>query len=234
MSDFSPPWPSYRRAPERLNLAAELLDPSIAGGFASKVALIGDHGDVTYASLQQTINGVAAGLIDRGVGRGDLVLIKMGSSIEFAAAFLGAVKLGAIPALVNSLLTAAELRSVLEQTRPKLIFTEASRADAVRELNPSTLIRQIVCAGGAAANEIPFQALMSSATTPVPFADTRADEPAFIVYTSGTTGQPKGIVHAHRWIVAAGDLNRYRLPPEPNDVVLATGEWSFISALGHN
>ena len=41
-------------------------------------------------------------------------------------------------------------------------------------------------------------------------ADTRSDEPAFIVYTSGTTGKPKGIVHAHRWIVALGDLNRYR------------------------
>ena len=65
-------------------------------------------------------------------------------------------------------------------------------------------------------------------------ADTRSDEPAFIVYTSGTTGKPKGIVHAHRWIVALGDLNRYRLPPQDNDVVMATGEWSFISALGHN
>ena len=55
-----------------------------------------------------------------------------------------------------------------------------------------------------------------------------------MVYTSGTTGKPKGIVHAHRWIVALGDLNRYRLPPQDNDVVMATGEWSFISALGHN
>ena len=69
---------------------------------------------------------------------------------------------------------------------------------------------------------------------PLAAADTRSDEPAFIVYTSGTTGKPKGIVHAHRWIVALGDLNRYRLPPQENDVVMATGEWSFISALGHN
>jgi len=234
MSDPAPPWPSYRRAPQRLNLAADALDSSFAGGIGSRIALIGEQGVATYAALQQTVNGVAAGLTNLGISRGDRVLIKMGNSIEFAAAFLAAVKLGAIPALVNSLLTAAELRSVLEQTQPKLIFTEASRADAVRELSPSGLTRQIVCADGAAADEIPFKALNSSATTTVPIADTRADEPAFIVYTSGTTGQPKGIVHAHRWIIAAGDLNRCRLPPEPNDVVLATGEWSFISALGHN
>ena len=65
-------------------------------------------------------------------------------------------------------------------------------------------------------------------------AYTLADEPAFLVYTSGTTGRPKGIVHAHRWITALGDSNRYRIPPAPDDVAMATGEWSFISALGHN
>ncbi len=234
MSNGSLTWPGYRRAPAQLNLAAEALGSSVARDSRSRAALIGDPGAVTYASLRQTVNDVAGGLDDLGVGRGDRVLIKMGNSIEFAAAFLAAVKLGAVPALVNSLLTSAELRSVLEQTRPRLIFTEASCANAVRELAPSGLVSQVVCAGGAAASEIPFQALYGSAPGTRAFADTRADEPAFIVYTSGTTGPPKGIVHAHRWIVAAGDLNRYRLPPEPNDVVLATGEWSFISALGHN
>ena len=53
-------------------------------------------------------------------------------------------------------------------------------------------------------------------------------------YTSGTTGRPKGIVHAHRWIIGRGDPNRMRVPPQKNDVVLASGEWSFISLLGHN
>ena len=64
--------------------------------------------------------------------------------------------------------------------------------------------------------------------------DARADDVAFIVFTSGTTGKPKGVVHAHRWLTALGDSNRARVPPQLGDVVLATGEWSFISALGHN
>ena len=54
------------------------------------------------------------------------------------------------------------------------------------------------------------------------------------MFTSGTTGKPKGVVHAHRWLEALGDSNRARVPPQPGDVILATGEWSFISALGHN
>ncbi|HSK30059.1 MAG TPA: acyl-CoA synthetase, partial [Candidatus Limnocylindria bacterium] len=234
MSESPVPWPGYRSAPPRLNLAAEVLDSSVARGCGPRAALVGEQGTTSYEQLQRLVNAVAAGLIDRGMSRGDRVLIKMGNSAEFAAAFLAAVKLGVLPVLVNSLLTAGELRGVLEQAEPKLIFTESSRADAVRELRPSGLIDQVVCVGSAKDCEVAFDVLASNPPSSIAAADTPANEPAFIVYTSGTTGQAKGIVHAHRWIVAAGDLNRYRLPPEPNDVVLATGEWSFISALGHN
>lgn len=225
---------NYRVVPEKLNLAQNVLDESIARGCGSQTALVGEFGVVTYESLQQRVNAVAAGLLDLGLKRGDLVLIKMSNSPEFAVAFLAAVRLGSIPVLVNSLLTAVELTAVLEQTRPLLIFTEASRSDAVRELRGSAWFKHVVCAGESGGNEIPFAALEAKSSTAVVTADTRSDEPAFIVYTSGTTGKPKGIVHAHRWIVALGDLNRYRLPPQENDVVMATGEWSFISALGHN
>jgi acyl-coenzyme A synthetase/AMP-(fatty) acid ligase len=234
MTELATPWPGFRAASEKLNLAREVLDGSVARGCGPRPALVGDHGVLTYESLQQRVNALAAGLPDLGLKRGDLVLIKMSNAPEFAIAFLAAVKLGIVPVLVNSALTTVELAAVLEQTKPQLIFTEASRSNAVRELRASGWFKHIVCAGTAEQDEIPFSSLTANFSAAVPAADTRSDEPAFIVYTSGTTGKPKGIVHAHRWIVALGDLNRYRLPPQPNDVVMATGEWSFISALGHN
>lgn len=234
MIQASLPWPGYRSAPDRLNLAVEVLDASIGRGFGSRAALVGEHGTTTFANLQMIVSGVAAGLTAHGIERGDLVLIKMGNSVEFAAAFLASVKLGIIPVLVNSLLSAAELQNVLQQAEAKLIFTEASRAEAVREPSARGLVSKVVCVGANAPDEISFEDFTSQPTFAIEPAPTRADEPAFIVYTSGTTGKPKGIVHAHRWIIALGDLNRYRLPPQANDVVLATGEWSFISALGHN
>jgi acyl-coenzyme A synthetase/AMP-(fatty) acid ligase len=228
------PWPGYRKYPERLNLAQEVLKGSIERGLRSRAALVGDGGTIAYQDLNRQVNAVAAGLIQLGIEKGDLALILMSNRAEFAAAFLAAVKLGVMPVLVNSRLSAHELRSVLDQARPRLVFTEAARADALRELRHAGLYKELVCAGETKSGEISFASLAQPTGTIVTTADTLADEPCFIVYTSGTTGKPKGIVHAHRWIVALGDLNRYRLPPQENDVVMATGEWSFISALGHN
>jgi acyl-coenzyme A synthetase/AMP-(fatty) acid ligase len=131
------PGSGYRIAPEKLNIAHEALDRSIARGCGPRAALVGDFGAVTYESLQRRVNAVAGGLLALELKRGDLVLIKMSNSPEFAVALLAAIKLGVVPVLVNSLLTAVELAAVLEQTRPQLIFTEASRSEAVRELRGS-------------------------------------------------------------------------------------------------
>lgn len=235
MNPSAGPERGYRAIPEKLNLAEEVLGGADARGRRRKgPALVGDFEAVSYPSLRRRVNDVAAGLLDLKLQRGDRVLIKMGNSPEFAIVFLAAVKLGIIPVLVNSALTASELTPILEQARPKVVITEASRSSAVRELRGRQLFETIICIGEAAADEIPFASICGNSTAVPVTADTRSEEPAFIVYTSGTTGKPKGIVHAHRWIVALGDLNRYRLPPQEGDVVMATGEWSFISALGHN
>ena len=233
-NEIQRPWPSYRKYPERLNLAQEVLDTSIERGFGNRPALIGHGGAITYEELNRQVNALAAKLIELGLKERNTALIVMSNSAEFAVAFLATVKIGVIPVLVNSLLSAHELRTIVEQAQTDWVFTEAARAAALRELRRDGLFNHVVCAGESESAEISFASLTHDRGTTVRASDTGADEPAFIVYTSGTTGKPKGIVHAHRWIVALGDLNRYRLPPQNGDVIMATGEWSFISALGHN
>ena len=228
------PWPGYRVFPKQLNLAQEILQPEFTRERGQKTALIGENGAITYDELQWRVDAVAAGLIELGLRKGDLVLIAMTNRVEFALVFLAAVKLAIIPVLVNSALSPNELASVAMSVAPRLVITESDLSSAAREIRQRHLVGDIVCVDDPAPGEIPFDRLPKNPGTTVKYAETAADEPAFIVYTSGTTGKPKGIVHAHRWIVALGDLNRYRLPPQDNDVVMATGEWSFISALGHN
>ena len=233
-NEIQRPWLGYRKYPDRLNLAQEVLEASVERGLSDHAALIGDAGTITYEELKRRVNALAANLIQRGLKRRDTALIVLGNGTEFAVAFLAAVKLGIIPVLVNSLLPADEIRMIVEQAQTGLVFTEAARAGAVRELRRAGFFTHVVCAGETEPGEISFASLVQDRGMVVTASDTAADEAAFIVYTSGTTGKPKGIVHAHRWIVALGDLNRYRLPPQQNDVIMATGEWSFISALGHN
>jgi acyl-coenzyme A synthetase/AMP-(fatty) acid ligase len=228
------PAPRHPSIPSRLNVAREVVDRPIAEGLGSRPALLYDRGALTYGELKSRVDALARGFKKLGVERRELVLVRMSNSPEFAAAFLALVKIGALPALTNSLLGSAEIQSILEQARPRVVVTESSRAEAIRALRHSSTIDRIVSAGQAESDEIALESLLHDDGKPLEAEQTEAEEPAFIVFTSGTTGKPKGIVHAHRWLVALGNLNRFRLPPEENDIVMATGEWSFISALGHN
>ena len=234
MSEPSIPWRGYREIPPRLNITEEVLERPVAAGHGDRTAMAWDGGSISYRELRGKVHGFARGLKEMGVSPGDPLLVQMPNSPEFAMAFLAAVKLGALPVVVNSLLGVREVQAILEQTKPRFAITEDSRAQALRQLRKPMGLRTLVCAGEAQSGEAPFDSLVREASRDVATRDTSAHEPAFMVCTSGTTGRPKCIVHAHRWIVALGDLNRYRLPPETGDVVLATGEWSFISALGHN
>ena len=230
--------PGYREIPSRLNITSEVLDKSIEKGFGNRVAFVHDGGTTGYDALARGVDALARGLCAMGVERGMPVLLRLPNCPEFALSFLALVKIGALPVLQNSLLGAAEVAYVQDHSEAKAAITLDSNAAPLRDVAgrmPLGLIIARAADGEKRPGETRFEDLAAD-TDPAAFpaADTGADEPAFLIYTSGTTGRPKGIVHAHRWVIALGDTNRYRVPPEPGDIGMATGEWSFISALGHN
>jgi len=227
-------WPGYREIPARLNITREVLDSRIASGFGDRTAFVFDGGSISYAALGRRVNSLARGLAGRGIEPGATVLIRLPNCLEFAISFLALVKIGAVPVLQNSLLGPEEVAYVRDHSEAVAAITLDAIAGPLRALSGNLPLGLIV-ARGAGANEQSFERLIAdNSDDPLDCVDTGSDEPAFMVYTSGTTGRPKGIVHAHRWVIALGDTNRLRLPPRDGDVAMATGEWSFISALGHN
>ncbi len=216
--------------PPRLNICAEVLDDRLARGFGPRTAFVWDGGEITYQALHDRVVALAGGLAGIGIGRGDPVLFRLPNCLEFVVSFLAVVRLGALPVLQNSLLGREEVEYVLGHCDARAAITMADIAEPLRDLR-AKLDLGLIVARGAGENDIGFESLTGPSGAP---ADTASDDAAFLVYTSGTTGPPKGIVHAHRWVRALGESNAWRVPPEPGDVVLATGEWSFISALGHN
>jgi acyl-coenzyme A synthetase/AMP-(fatty) acid ligase len=216
-----------------MNLSEEALRSICSADRNGTPAFFTSKGSITRTELERAVFAVANGFASLGVAQGDRVLLRITNSVEFAVAFLGSIWAGIIPVLQNSQFGRREIEHIAALSRPAAVLYSSSPEDdePTLQLKANAAQAVVTCEGlrvlsGALAD-------CPATTVPPPF-NARADDIAFIVFTSGTTGKPKGVVHAHRWLMSLGDSNRARIPSQPDDVVLATGEWSFISALGHN
>ena len=215
-----------------MNLAEIALATGAAAGRADKPAFLTGEGAVSNERFQMMVRAYCSALHRQGLKPFDKVLLRMTNSVAFAASFLAIIRLGGVPVLQNSQFAQSELDHIVGLTKPKGVILTQGVSDPLTDALRGDVWR--LCAGREGLLTANGESAGGSEGTVPPAYDAHRDEPAFIVFTSGTTGRPKGIVHAHRWLEALGDSNRSRIPPLPTDVALATGEWSFISALGHN
>jgi fatty-acyl-CoA synthase len=171
----------------------------------------------TWAELDRRVTALAGALSRRGVGLGDRVLILMLNRPEFIESFLAANRLGAIAVPVNFRMTPAEIAFLVSDCQGRVVITEAvlaKVASAVRDIDPT--LATVIVAGGTDDEVIGYDDLIAEpGDTPQP-VDIPNDSPALIMYTSGTTGRPKGAVLTHTNIAGQAMTNLFTIGADIN------------------
>jgi acetyl-CoA synthetase len=218
---------SFRwEVPGRYNIAADVLDkhdPSRTAMFWEDWQ--GNERVLTFGEMQSLANRSANVLRSLGVGEGDRVAVMLPSLPETAATFLGVYKIGAILLSLSILYGDDAIAHRLRDAGAKVAVTDAAnrgRIDRVRDELPDlehVLVLEEEYARG-----------LESASDWLETLDVGADTPAQLYYSSGTTGQAKGILHAHRYLLAH---NEFELSHDISDdeVFHSTGEWAWIAGI---
>ena len=206
--------------PEMMNLAAHALDHH-APDDKTCLTVVSDEGAArwTYGEMRLAVLRAAGGLQVAGVMPGDRVMLRIGNEPRFPILFFGAAAMGAVPVPTSTMLTAPELARLAKDADPALILC----ADEERPKDFAGPWRVMGDAG--------IAAIMAESPAPS-FAPTHSEDPAFLIYTSGTGGRPKGVLHAQRsaWARRMMWDGWYGLGPE--DTLLHAGAFNWTYTLG--
>ena len=188
---------------EPFNASVYLVDRHVEAAAGDRVAIRCGSEEVTYESLLARVCDAASGLAALGVRPEERVMLVMADGVELVAAFLGAMRLGAVPIPVNTMLTSADLARLVENSRARVAVTcDPFTAKAAEMAEAAPELRHLVVAGeslpgvsGVEAHS--WQEVMAANggwREPYPTWD---ESPGFWLYTSGTTGRQRGAIHRH-------------------------------------
>ncbi len=234
----SPPQVSV---PQVYNAAVDLLDRQVQGGRGQHIAIHDDQGSYSYAELAERTARAAAALRRLGVELEQRVMLCLLDTIDFPTVFFGAMRAGAVPVPVSTLLTTADYEFLLTDSRARvLVVSEALYPRFAPLLAGGALpqLRQVVVAGGSAVprGTLELAALLAAARPEDgAAAATTKDDAAFWLYTSGSTGTPKAAVHLHENLIHTAALyGRGVLGLQPDDVVYSVAKLFFAYGLGNS
>jgi benzoate-CoA ligase len=221
--------------PRDYNAAYDLIERNLRAGRGSKIAYHDVNGSYTYGELAERVNRCASALTGLGLEMEQRVLLCLHDTIDFPVAFLGAIKAGVVPVAVSAILTAHEYEHMLADSRARaLIVSESLLPVFTPLLAGSPFVRHVIVSGKEAHGHQHFGALLSAGRPEFEPAPTLADDMCFWLYSSGSTGVPKGTVHAHASLIQTAELYaRPILGISETDIVFSAAKLSFAYGLGN-
>jgi benzoate-CoA ligase len=227
--------PPNVQIPRDYNAAHDLVERNLLEGRAGKVAYIDDAGRYTYAQLADRVNRAANALLGLGLAQEDRVMLAHLDTIDFPAVFLGAIKAGIVPVAANTLLTTTDYRYMLEDSRVRaLVVSEALLPAFAPLLAQMPRLQHVIVSGKEGHGHLHLQELMAAASSACDPAPTVCDDACFWLYSSGSTGMPKGAVHIHSSLIQTAELYaRPVLGIREDDVVFSAAKLFFAYGLGN-
>ncbi len=225
--------------PDRVNMGWQVCDRH-AAETPTRTGLIvaeadGGRRDYAWAELAQLSNKMANVLQAKGLRRGDRFGILLSQCVEAAISHVAAWKMGAVSIPLFSLFGEEALAFRLKDSGAKMIITEdmhLAKIDAIRDQLPDLDLVLLIDGKGGKGSADLWRA-MDSAKDAFDIVDTAATDPSYIVYTSGTTGNPKGALQGHRSLIGHSPAVEFfhDFMPQPDDLMWTPADWAWIGGL---
>ncbi|MEY3862990.1 MAG: hypothetical protein RIR60_1356 [Pseudomonadota bacterium] len=232
--------------PKHFNIGAACTDKHLHTPIAQTVAMVVEDdalgtSQMTFAELASRTDQFAQLLRNSGVAAGDRVLIRLPNSLDYPIAFLGTMKRGAISVPTSTLLTAEEVAYLAKDSTATVLVTDKAAWPALQgHLSNLPHLKQVFLSG---VGEIQPHASLQVSDLSQQLAaishcegnhPTASDDPAYLVYTSGTTGYPKGVLHAHRALIGREPAAKYwfNFAEDQQDRIMHSGKFNWTYVLG--
>jgi len=223
--------------PEYFNAADYFIDRHLREGRSEKVAIECGDERVTYGQLASGVSRCARSLaVAAGVRAEERVLLLLHDGPAFAYAFFGAIRIGAVPVPLNTLWKPADYEYVIRDSRARVLIVSEELLPRVEKLGAAERgqLQHVIVVGSPSAGALSFVELLEAGVEPIEASRVHRDAPAFWLYSSGSTGAPKGCVHLqHDMVVCAQLYGRQVLGITERDRTFSVAKLFFAYGLGN-
>ena len=219
-----------------MNAADEIIGRPLAQGLGEKIAILDGDQSVSFNELNAAVNRHGNALLKLGVSKGERVLFLLDDSPELIAAYLGTMRIGAVAVALNLRLAPKDLLFVIQNSACRVLYIHAKFFQLYQEIaDRIELPPRVVLVGTPHhAGCLALQDFLGGHSAELESAAMAPTDVAFWVYSSGTTGNPKAVMHMHKSVVVADRIHREYFDVKPGDRVFTTSKMFFAFALGHS
>jgi 4-hydroxybenzoate-CoA ligase len=217
------------------NAAVDFVDRNVAEGRGHKTAFSDPARNITYGELRDAVARIGPMLARLGIEPENRIALILLDTVDFPVLFWGAIRAGVVPVLLNTRLTSDQYRYLLEDSRAKAVFVSTALLPLVQEATRDIpTLKAVVVVGGGPDSVPRLESLLAAENEGSAPARTCADEVAYWLYSSGTTGAPKGVMHVHSSpMLMARMAGQDRIGIREDDVVFSAAKLFFSYGLGN-